>query len=86
MQPCDTNVRPFRVGGLRATAVHRSADGELHVRPLLTAVGEGAAHGDDALVHARDAVVAAELVHADPDDGDIAHEGVPSLVTTGANA
>ena len=70
-----------RVGG---AAVHRAADGELHVGPLLTAVGERAAHRDDALVHARDAVVAAELVHPDSDDCDVAHDWSP--FSTGANA
>ena len=66
--------------GVGGAAVHRSADGELHVGPLLTAVGEGSPDGDHALVHARDAVVAAELVHSDADDRDVAHEGSPSDV------
>ena len=68
LEPGEPELRHHRVG--RAGGV-RAPEGELDVVPAHAGVGTGAPDRGDALLHARDAVVATELVHPDPDDRDL---------------
>ena len=55
----------------------RSAGGEVDVLPADAGVGERAARGDRRHLQAGDALVAAERVDADADDGDVLAHGRP---------
>ena len=65
----EAEVRHERVGG---AGRRRAAEGVLDVGPRDPGVGEGAPRRDRALLAPADRV-AAERVHADPDDGDVTH-------------